>query len=197
MSPTSLWSVALSIHTTACPSDHLTLSNHLYTIFHHPSGCPTLSDCPSTIYNSPSDCPSLPGCLYDKPPSPSDHLSLSNHLYEDPICLSACLSPSDCLTTTMTHPPICPSSHTIHCTPDSSQSLAVMNGEQSRKAKKFRRAFTNSDLPLGALHVSSIYLSDSRCVAPPNSGEDANITHGRCDLGATTLNKPRLGFSYM
>ena len=72
-----------------------------------------------------------------------------------------------------------------------------MNGEQSRKAKKFRRAFTNYDLLLHALDVSSMYLSDSRCVAPPKSGEDAHITCGRCDLGGTTLNKPRLGFSYV
>ena len=85
----------------------------------------------------------------------------------------------------------------IHHTQDSSQSLAVMNGEQSCKAKKFRRAFTNYDLLLCALDVSSIYLSDSRGVAPPKSGEDAHITCGRCDLGGTILNKPRLGFCYM
>ena len=85
----------------------------------------------------------------------------------------------------------------IHRTQDSNQSLAVVNGEQSRKAKKFRRAFTNSDLPLCALDVSSIYLSASRHVAPPKSGEDAHITHGRCDLGGTTLNNPSLGFSYV
>ena len=69
--------------------------------------------------------------------------------------------------------------------------------EQSRKAKKFRRAFPNYDLLLHALDVSSIYLSDSRHVAPPKSGEDAHVTHGRCDLGGTAQNKPRLGFSYM
>ena len=62
---------------------------------------------------------------------------------------------------------------------------------------KFRRAFTNYDLPLCAQDVSSIYLSDFRCVAPPKSGEDAHITHGRCDSGGTTLNKSRLGFSYV
>ena len=72
-----------------------------------------------------------------------------------------------------------------------------MNGEQSHKGKNFRRAFTNYDLPLRALDVSSIYLSDSRRVAPPKSGEDAHVTCGRCDLGGTTLNKPRLGFSYV
>ena len=85
----------------------------------------------------------------------------------------------------------------FHCTQDSSQSLAVLNGEQSCKAKKFCRAFTNYNLPLHALDVSSIYLSDSRHVAPPKSGEDAHVTCGRCDLGGTTLNKPRLGFRYM
>ena len=87
----------------------------------------------------------------------------------------------------MTHPTIHLSSHSIHRTQDSSQSLPVVNGEQSRIAKKFCRAFTNYNLLLHALDVSSIYLSDSRCVAPPKSGEDAHITHGRCDLGGTTL----------
>ena len=97
----------------------------------------------------------------------------------------------------MNHPPVCLSSHTIHHTQDSSQSLAVMNGEQSCKAKKFRRAFTHYDLLLRALDVSTIYLSDSRHVAPPKSVEDAHVTCGRCDLGGTTLNKPSLGFSYL
>ena len=85
----------------------------------------------------------------------------------------------------------------IHCAQESSQSLADVNGEQSHKAKKFRRAYTNNDLLLCALDVSSIYLNDCRCVAPPKSGEDGQVTHGRCDLGGTTLNKPRLGFSYV
>ena len=61
-------------------------------------------------------------------------------------------------------------SHTIHRTQDSSQSLAVMNGEQSCQAKKFPRAFTIYDLLLHALDASSIYLRDLRCVAPPKSG---------------------------
>ena len=81
--------------------------------------------------------------------------------------------------------------HTQH----SSQSLAVVNEEQSRKAKKFCRAFTNYDLFLCALAVSSIYPSDSRCVAPPKSWEDAHVTHGMCDLGGPTLYQPRLGIS--
>ena len=72
----------------------------------------------------------------------------------------------------------------------------MVNGEQSCQAKKFHWALINYDLLLHALDVSSIYLSDSRHVAPPKSGE-AHITHGRCDLGGTTLNKPRLGFSYV
>ena len=80
----------------------------------------------------------------------------------------------------------------IQRTQDSSQSLAVVNGEQSRKTKKFRRAFTNYDLLLHALDVSNTFPSDSRCVAPPKSGEDAHVTHGMCDLGGA-----RLSFSYV
>ena len=79
------------------------------------------------------------------------------------------------------------SSHTIHRTQDLSQSLAVMNGEQSRKAKKFHRAFTNYDLLLHALDDSSIYLCDLTRVAPPKSGEDAHITCGKHDFGGATL----------
>ena len=88
----------------------------------------------------------------------------------------------------MTHPTIHTSSHMIHHTQDSSQSLVVANEEQSHKAKKFCRAFTNYDVLLHALDVSSTYLSDSRCVAQTKSGEDAHVTCGRCDLGGTTLN---------
>ena len=72
-----------------------------------------------------------------------------------------------------------------------------MNGEQSHKAKKFHRAFTNYDLLLRALDASSIFLCDLRCVAPPKSGEDAHVTRGKCDFGRATLNNPSLGFSYM
>ena len=161
-------------------SDRLSLSDHLYTILPHPSGCPTSSDLSSNLNTCPSAHPTMP-----------------NHLYDEPLSPSACPSPSDCLTTTTTHPPVCLSSYTIHCTHDSSQSLAVMNGEPSHKPKKFHRAFTNYDLLLHALDASSISLSDSRRVAPPKSGEDAHVTHGRCDLGGTTLNKPRLGFRYV
>ena len=73
-------------------------------------------------------------------------------------------------------------SHTIHHTQDSSQSLAVLIGEQSCKAKKFHRAFTNYNLLLHDLDASSIYLRDLRSVAPPKSGEDAHVTRGMCDF---------------
>ena len=85
----------------------------------------------------------------------------------------------------------------IHHTQDSSQSLAVMNGEKSCKAKKFHRAFTSYDLLLHALDASSIYLCDLRRVDPPKSGEDAPVTRGKCDFGGSTLNNPNLGFSYV
>ena len=173
-------SVTPPVSLKICPSDHLSLSDHLYTILPHPSGCPTSSD-----------------CLYDNQPSLSDHPSPPDCLYDKPLSLSACLSLSDCLTTTTTRLPICPSSQMIHRTQDSSQPLAVMNGEQSHKSKKFHRAFNNYDLLLCALDASSIYLCDSRHVAPPKSGEDAQVTCGRCDLGGTSLNKPSLGFSYV
>ena len=141
-------------------------------------------------------------------------------MYDTPISPSACLSPPNCLTATMTRLPVRPSSqtihhtqdsiqsiavvngeqsHTIHRTQDSSQSLAVLNGEQSRKAKKFHRAFTNYsyNLLLHALDASSIYLHDLRRVAPPKSGEDAHVTRGKFDFGGATLNNPSLGFSYV
>ena len=69
--------------------------------------------------------------------------------------------------------------------------------EQSHKAKKFCRAFTNYDLLLCALDASSIYLRDLRRVAPPKSGEDAHVTCGKCDFGGATQNNPSLGFSYV
>ena len=182
-------------------SDHPSPSDHLYTILPRPSGCPTSSDHPSTTYTSPSD-----------------HLPPSHRLYNTPISPSACPSPPDCLATTTTHPTVRlyfptihrtqdssqslavvngEQSHMIHHTQDSSQSLAVMNGEQSRKAKKFHRAFTNYDQLLCALDASSIYLHGLRRVAPPKSGEDAHVTHGKCDFGGATLNNPSFGFSYM
>ena len=94
------------------PSDHLSLSDHLYTILPCLSGCTTSSDHTSTIYTYLSD-----------------HPPLSHHLYITPISLSACLSSPDCLTATMTRLPIRPSSPMIHHTQDSIHSLAVVNGE--------------------------------------------------------------------
>ena len=88
----------------------------------------------------------------------------------------------------MTCPSGCHSStHMTQCMHDSSQSLAVVNGEQSCKFKKICRAFPNYDLLLHALDVSRIYMSVSRCVAPPKSGEDAHVTCGMCDLSGPTL----------
>ena len=180
----------------------------------HPQPSYRLYDTPT----SPSDHPQLSHRLYDTPTRPSDHPPPSHRLYETPISPSACPSPGDCLTATTTCLPVRPSfptihhthdsrqslavmngaqSHTIHRTQDSSQSLAVVNGEQSRKAKKFHRAFTNYDLYLRALDASSIYLHDFRRVAPPKSGEDAHVTHGKCDFGGATLNNPSLGCSYV
>ena len=173
-----------------CPSDCPSPSNHLYSILPRSSGCPTLSDHTSTIYTHLSDHLSIPDHLYDKPPHPSDHPPPSHHLYNTPISPSACPSPAACLTATMTRLPVCMSSHMIHHTQDLGQSLAVMNGEQSRKSTKFCRAFTNYDLLLHALDASRIYLSASRRLAPPKSGEDAHVTCGRCEFGRTTLNKP-------
>ena len=212
------------------PSDRPSPSDRLYTILPYPSDCPTPSDPISTTPTSPSDHPQPSYHLYDTPTSLSDHPQLSHHLYDTPTRPSDQLPPShrlydtpispsaDCLTATTYRPPIRPSfptihhthdssqslavmngepSHTIHRTQDSSQSLAVVNGEQSRKAKKFPRAFTNYDLLLRALDASSIYLRDFRHVAPPKSGEDAHITRGKCDFCGATLNNPSLGCSYV
>ena len=224
-----------TIHPAKRPSDRPSQSDCLYTILPHPSDCPTPSDPTSTTPNCPSDHLQPSQRLYDTPTSPSDHLQLSHrlndtptslsdhpplshHRYNAPINPSACLSPADCLTATTTRPPVHPSIPTIHHTHDSSQSLAVVNGEQSRtihrthnssqslavvngeqscKAKKFHRAFTNYDLLLRALDASSIYLRDFSHVAPPKSGEDAHVTRGKCDFGGDTLNNPSLGSSYM
>ena len=134
------------------PSDHLSQSDHLHTILQCPPCCPSSSDCSSTIYTSPSDHLSPPNHLYDKPISPSDHLSLPNcryntplspsdhpslpdHLYDEPTSLSACPSLSDCLNATMTRPTVHPSSTTIQCTQDSSQSLAVVNGSNPTRPR--------------------------------------------------------------
>ena len=70
---------------------------------------------------------------------------------------------------------------------DSSQSLAVMKGSNPASSRN-SRAFPNYDLLLHVRDVSCIYMSVSRCVVPPNSGEDAHITCGMCDLSGPTLN---------
>ena len=207
-----------TIRPARCLSDRPSPSDCLYTILPRPSECPTPSDHTSTINTRPSVHPPPSHRLYDTPTSPSDHPPPSHRLYDTPISLSACPSPADCLTATMTRPPVRPSSptihhthdssqslavmngepsHTIHRTQDSSQSLVVVNGEQSRKDKKFHRAFTNYDLLLRALDASSIYLRDFRHVAPPKSGEDAHVTRGKWDFGGATLNNPSLGCSYV
>ena len=200
------------------PSDCPTPSDHTSTIHTSLSDHPQPSHCLYDTPTSPSDHPQPSHRLYDTPTSPSDHPPPSHRLYDTPISPSACPSPADCLTATMTRLPIRLSSPTIHhthdssqslavvngvqsCmihrTHDSSQSLAVVNGEQSRKAKKFHRAFPNYDLLLHALDASSIYLCDFRRAAPPKSGEDAHVTHGKCDFGGATLNNPSLGCSYV
>ena len=171
-----------------------------------PSATPpvSLAQCPSDrLYTI---LPRLSGC-------PKSH-----RLHDTPISPSACPSPADCLTATTTRPPVRPSfptihhthdssqslavvngeqSHTLHHTQDSSHSLAVGNGEQSRKSKKFHRAFTNYDLLLHTLDASSIYLRDFRRVAPPKSGEDTHVTRGKCDFAGASLNNPSLGCSYV
>ena len=192
-------SVALSVHPTNSPSVLPARPSHEPSV--HPpvtpsmtrpsatppvnlaqrqSGLPSLSDRLYTILPRLSGCPTSHR-LHDTPTSPSDQPPPSHRLSDTPISPSACPSPADCLTATTTCLPIRPSfptihlthdssqslavvngeqSRTIHRTHDSSQSLAVVNGEQSRKAKKFHRAFTNYDLLLRALDASSIYLCD-------------------------------------
>ena len=137
-----------SVTPPICPvislSDRTSMFDCLYNILPHLSDCPLSSDHSSAIFTSPSDC-----------------LSPPDHLYDNSHSLLACTSPSGSLTTTSTHPTAHLSSSMIQCMQDSSHSLAVMNGEQSHKAKKFCRAFTNYNLLLHALDVSCIYLSVS------------------------------------
>ena len=159
------------IHPVHPPSRHLVhdrLQSIHQTIHHPPTTCtpsyhirPAVLPCltippPSTaVRQTVCHCPTV-----YRPPHPSNHLTPSQCLYDATINPSACPSPSDCLSTTMPRLPMCPSSHTIHRTQDSSQSLAVMNGEQSRKAKKFHRVFPNYDLLLRALDAS-LYMFSS------------------------------------
>ena len=216
-SPHSL-SITPPVRLTVRPSHRQSVS-HPTSPLHEPSVHPPVTRSmtrpsatpPVSLAQRPSDrlytiLPRLSGCLK------------SHRLHDTPISPSACPSPADCLTATTTRPPVRPSfpmihhthdstqslavvngeqSHTLHHTQDSSHSLAVGNGEQSRKSKKFHRAFTNYDLLLHALDASSIYLRDFRRVAPPKSGEDAHVTHGKCDFAGASLNNPSLGCSYV
>ena len=142
------------------------------------------SSCDLSIH-SPPICPafslsgylSMSDHLYAILTSLSDHLSTSDSPSTISTSLSACLSPSDHLTKPWTHPSAQLLSPTTQHSHDSSQSLADMNGEQSHKAQKSHRAFTNYDL---LLDVSSIYASVSRCVAPhPNQGRMLTL-HVEC-----------------
>ena len=92
---------------------------------------PRQSATPLSLTKRQSDRPSPSDHLHTILPRPSDHLPPSHRLYDAPISPSACPSLAVCLTSTMTHPPKRPSSHTIHRTQDSIHSLAVVNGEQS------------------------------------------------------------------
>ena len=208
------------------PSDRPSPSDRLYTILPRLSGCPTshrLHDTPT----SPSDHPPPSHRLYDTPistsacPSPADCLTATttrppvppsfptiHHTHDSNHTLAVVNGEQDSNHSLAVvngeqdsnHSLAVVNgeqSHTIHRTQDSSQSLAVVNGEQSREAKIFHRAFTNYDLLLCALDVSSIYLHDFRRVVPPKSGEDAHVTRGKCDFGGATLNNPSLGCSYV
>ena len=106
------------IHPAISPLDHLLMSDCLDAILPHPSDHPSLSDCSSAIFTSLSDHLSPPNCLYNNSQS-----------------LSACPSLSSHLTKTMTHPTVCPSSNMIQHMPDSSQSLAVMNGSNPASSR--------------------------------------------------------------
>ena len=164
-------SINISVITSTCPSlsppvcpvlspsDHPSTSNHLYAILPSQSDCAEISDRPPTIFTSLSDHPSLP-----------------KHLYNKFTSASACLPPSNHLTDTTTHLTTHLSSHMTQHMHDSSQSIAVVNGQQSHKAKNFHRAFNNYVLFLCALNVPSIYTSVSRHVAPHKSEDDAHVT---------------------
>ena len=177
-------------------SDRPSPSDRLYTILPRLSGCPTsprLYDTPISMSAclSPADCLTATTTrLPIRPSFPTIH-----HTHDSNHSLAVVNGEQDSphsLAVVNGEP-----SHTIHRTQDSSQSLAVVNGEQSRKAKIFHRAFTHYDLLLCALDASSIYLRDFRRVAPPQSGEDAHVTRGKCDFGGATLNNPSLGCSYV
>ena len=150
--------------------------------------CPyvNMSVCPLL---SPSDHPSLSNHLYAIFTIPSDCLSQLNCLHENFTSLSDCRSMSDHLYKTLTSPSACPPSVMTKHLHNSRQSLAVVNGKQSCKVNKFCRVFTNYDLLLHDLDVSSIYTSASRHLALPKSGEDSHVTHKIMgDLGEPILN---------
>ena len=179
------------------PSDHPPLSQRLYDTPTRPSDHPPPSH---RLYDTPismSACPSPADCLTATTTHPPVRTSFPtiHHAHDLNHSLAVVNGEQD------SHHSLAvvngEQSRTIHHTQDSSQSLAVVNGEQSRKAKIFHRAFTNYDLLLRALDASSIYLRDFRCVAPSKSGEDAHVTHGKCDFGGATLDNPSLGCSYM
>ena len=166
--------------TPTSPSDHPPPSHRLYDTPISPSACTSTADCLTATTTRPPVRPSFP---------------MIHHTHDSHHSLAVVNGEQD------SHHSLATvngeQSHTIHRTQDSSQSLAVVNGEQSRKAKIFHRAFTNYDLLLHALDASSIYLHDFRRVAPPKSGEDAQVTRGKCDFGGATLNNPSLGCSYV
>ena len=162
------------------PSDHPPPSHRLYDTPISPSACPSPADCLTATTTRLPVCPSFPTIHHTHDSNHS--LAVVNGEQDSNHSLAVVNGEQ---------------SHTIHHTQDSGQSLAVVNGEQSRKAKIFHRAFTNYDLLLRALDASSIYLRDFQRVAPPQSGEDAHVTRGKCDFGGTTLNNPSLGCSYV
>ena len=186
--------------TPTSPSDHPQPSQRLYD---HPtrpsdhpistSACPSPADCLTATTTHPPVCPSFPTIHHTHD---SNHtLAVVNGEQDSNHSLAVMNGEQDSNhSLAVVNGEL---SHTIHRTQDSSQSLAVVNGEQSRKAKIFQRAFTNYDLLLRALDASSIYLRDLRRVAPPKSGEDAQVTRGKCDFGGATLNNPSLGCSYV
>ena len=175
------------------PSDHPPPSHHLYDTPISPSACPSPADCLTATTTRPPVRPSFPTIHHTHDSHHS--LAVVNGEQDSHHSLAIVNGEQDSnhsLTVVNGE-----QSHTIHRTQDSSHSLAVVNGEQSRKAKIFRRAFTNYDLLLRALDASSIYLRDLRRVAPPKSGEDAHVTRGKCDFGGATLNNPSLCCSYV
>ena len=163
-----------------CPSDHPPPSHCLYDTPISTSACPSPADCLTATTTHPPVRPSFPTIHHTHDSNHS--LAVVNGEQDSNHSLAVVNGEQ---------------SHTIHRTQDSSQSLAVVNGEQSRKAKIFHKACTNYDLLLCALDASSIYLRDLRRVAPPKSGEDAHVTHGKCDFGGATLNNPSLGCNYV